>query len=415
MRHISVLLAVLFVFSLNACSSTSSSSSGTTTEVAADYATFGQTLSAQIPAGLKVGGVNAQILAIAKDLQGECATDYTDCPDITAENGGDSFAGEILSRLWGIDYDEECTQALIDAGTCFNCVDCNETGTDFIEPTFLADPTTCATTSSTDARYVNFGIDPCRFDAIIAQISNLSTCIDVAGVDTSIASVVPWYASWGMPESITFSGFQSGSSDGGLWWSVKSGTSGTDQYFISVDSDWLYGSVRNTTSNRFVFFGTGSPAYYAGLGEGSGINIAGYAGTYNPDDLTVSTENFEAIQIRDQSPNSYANRMISNGSYVWAQSWNGTDFPSTPAELAGVKDSPSETRCLEIGTSVVTSKYVSLDACIASFGKASATELNMDDNFILKLVDGETAGSVDFTSRLTSVEETSCVTAEDAN
>lgn len=396
---------VCFVFVCGCGSSSSTSGVGGTDTGAASYANFGTVLDAQVPAGLKTGGSNV-VLSVVKGLTGTCAADYTDCPYLTAAGGGDSMAGEILSRLWGIDYDDECTEALFDAGTCFTCVDCvsGSEGSDYIKPTVLDDPDSCATVSTTSARYVNFGVDPCMFDSMIARIENVDECAAVEGEAVDISSAVPFHASWGIPQTINFSAQQKSSDgDGSLLWTVNEGDAGTNQYFISLDSEWLYGGVKDNENERFLFFGTGSPAYYDGLGEGEGINIAAYAGSLVEDALS-----FEVIQVRDQDPNSYIERLRSNGTHVFMQSWSGDDFPTAPAEVDAVKDSPSEVRCVQIGESVVTSKYVSLDDCVESFGAASLAELNGDDNYVLKVIDGETAGAIDFTASLSSLDETSC-------
>ncbi|MBI1908861.1 MAG: hypothetical protein HYS22_01670 [Deltaproteobacteria bacterium] len=410
-------LAILLGFvGFSSCSSSSSDDTTTTEEAteAATYAVFGEALNNQVPAGLKIGTVSSSLNAFRVNhpknaLSGTCSSSYTDCPSLTASGGADSMAGEILSRLWGLDYNNECTDAFLADGTCFNCTDCSNgsVGSKYIKPTVLADPKSCATISTTAGHYVNFGVDPCFFDSMIAKIENVKSCVAIRGEEVSIVSAIPWYASWGIPQTIAFSGFQKGSdATDGFWWTVNQG-SAEDQYFVSLNSNWLYGGIRNKAEDRFLFFATGSPAYYAGRGEGSGINVAGYAGS-----LSASTQLFEAIQIRDQAPNSYINRLKSNGSYLWAQYWQGTDFPATPTAAETVKNSPTETRCVQIGTSISTSKYVPLATCVASFGAASVAELNQDSGFTLKIVDGQTAGSIDFATPLTAASATSCATAK---
>ena len=400
------LVTVLFL--LTRCSSGNEASSDDEGDndatFAETYADFGETVSNAVPDGLKTG-VAAASMAVMRDLSGTCAGSYTDCPGLTASGGADSLAGEILSRLWALDYDDECTKAFITDGTCFTCTDCvnGAVGSNYIKPTLLADPESCAGTSTTEGRYVNFGIDPCYFDTLIGQIDNMEECLSIEGASVDISTAVPWYASWNLPQSVNFSGYQEGSSgSGGLWWTVNSGSS-DDRFFIFLDPDWLYGGVRDVGNNRFLFFGTGSPSYYEGLSEGSGINIAAYAGS-----LSSDNPDFEAIQIRDQPPNSYIYRIRSNGSHLWAQYWQGDDFPGSPEEAEGIKDSPTETRCVEIGTNIPLSKYVPLGDCVTSFGAASVDELDRDSNYALKIVDGETAGSIGFTTSLTSAAETSC-------
>lgn len=404
------LLLVIAVSCLGFGGCASDDSSSTNPDAAA-YAVFGQTLNNAIPAGLKTGGANSESAALFKEeLSGSCSTDYTDCPFITASGGGDSTAGEILLRLWALDYEDECTTELIEAGTCFDCEDC-QTGsvgtTNFIMPTMLADPTACANISTTEARYVNMGVDPCFFDTIISQISNIAECEMVAGGAVDISSAVPWYASWEIPQTVEFSSYYSQESGGGVWWTVNSGASGNMQYFLSLDSNWLYAGIKDSVNDVFMFFGSGSPEYYAGRGEGSGVNISAYAGT-----LSAIPAEFEAIQVRVQDPNNYIKRVKSNGSHLWSQSWDGDDFPATPDAAAAVKDSPSDSRCVEIGTNVVSSKYVPLADCVASFGATDVEALNQDSGFTLKIIDGQTASSISFSTALTPTTETSCLVEE---
>lgn len=406
MKKLSLIILSFIFFSIASCGGSSSSGSNAT---ALEYATFGETLNNAIPDGLKAGGAAVSSISalIRTTLTDTCASDYESCPYITEENGGDSSAGEILMRLWALDYNDECTDTLVEAGTCFDCVDC-QTGsvgtTYFIQPTMLADPTACGTTSTSDGRYVNFGIDPCFFDASIGQISNIAQCETVAGGAVDISTAVPWYDSWGLSQTINFSSYYN-PGDGGTWWTVNEGESGSDQYFLSLSSDWLYVGLKNSTDDTFMFFASGSADYFEELGEtgGSGVNIAAY---YGP--LSAITQTFEAIQVRDQSE-TYIERVKVNETHLWYQQWSSDAVPSTPDEVDTYKDSPSENRCVEIGESVVTSKYVPFEDCVTSFGKTDVDDLNLDDNYTLKIIDIQTAGSIDFSSALTPTTESSCL------
>lgn len=415
MKTLKVFLSFVFVvlsLSFGACSSSSTNSSSPNPDAIA-YANFGKTLNDAIPAGLKTGGASANIAAsLIKELSEKCAENYTDCPNFVASGGADSSAGEILMRIWGLDYNDECTDTFLENGTCFNCADC-QTGsvgtTNFIRPTMLAAPTECASTSTSAGRYVNFGVDPCFFDSMIGQISNIAECETVKGVPVEILKVVPWYELWGIPKDIAFSSYYARSGGGGMWWTVNDGPSENKQSFLSLDSNWLYAGIKDVVNDKFLFLGTGSPAYYAGRGEGLGVNIAGYAGT-----LSAIPASFEAIQVRVQDPNNYIERMKSNGHHLWYQAWSGVGyFPSLPADVATVKDDPSDNRCVEIGDSVAESKYVPLGDCVTSFGFEKIADLNSDDNFTLKIIDGQTANSIDFSTKLTPTTETSCLEEEE--
>ncbi len=399
---IALIAALGFIWS---CGSSSSSEHPTIS--VDDYADFGKTLSDVVPAALKVGGANADIAAMMmKELEpGTCADSYEGCSPVTADGGGDSTTGEILMRLWSLDYNDECSAALIADGSCFTCVDCDAPeGNDFIIPTMLGDPTACYNTSTTAGRYVNLGIDPCFFDAMIAQIDNFDSCATTEGGPVSIASAVPWYASWEIPETVDFSSY-SADDQGTMWWTINNGAAGDQQYFISVDENWIYGGIKDPTNDEFLFFGSGSPSYYEGLGEGSGVNISAYAGP-----LSTATTQFEAIQVRDQAPEVYIERLRSNGTHVWYQSWSGNAVPTTPAEVATKRDVPSDKRCLEIGTSIVTSRYVPFSDCVTSFGAADVAALNADSNYTLKVIDTQTAGSIQFTTPLTDNTTSACLT-----
>ena len=87
------------------------------------------------------------------------------------------------------------------------------------------------------------------------------------------------------------------------------------QYFISLDANWLYGGIKDPDEDYFMFFGTGSPAYFGGIGEDGGINISAYSGT-----LSEIPAPFEAIQVRDQGLNTYIERLKSNGSHSGTRS-----------------------------------------------------------------------------------------------
>ncbi len=409
MRTFYLLGLCMVLVLMGACGSTSSTDSGdgggsggTTTIVS--YATFGETLSNVVASGLKTGGVNASISV--KALTDDCATSYDSCPYITETNGGDSAAGEILMRLWAMDYTDSCTDELKAAGTCFTCEDCNSgSGTDYMKPTMFSDPDSCATSA---VYTTNFGVDPCAFDSMIADIDNYSSCHNISGVDVDISGAIPWYSSWSIPQYVNFSGFQSGySSDGGLWWTVNDGDSSDTQYFIRLDSDWLYGGVKDTANDQFIFFATGSPAYYVSASEDSGVNLSAYAGP-----ISTTTQTFEAMQVRDQGSSQYVERMKANGTHLWYQQWRSDSFPATPDDLADSEGNPSDNRCLEIGEKIVTSKYVPLADCVTAFGKETVAELNAESNFILKLIDGESVGSIAFSTPLTSDTSSDCMESE---
>lgn len=248
---IGVVLAIFFMMSCG-----SSSSSGVTT--AADYAVFGATVSNAIPAGLKTSNPSANISALIKDLQaGVCSSSYQSCPSFTQTGGADSATGEILLRLWSLDYNSECTADYLADGTCIDCPECETGGygSNFIKPTMLASPTSCAATETSSARYVNFGVDPCFFDMLIAQIPNMATCASSTGRSVDISSAIPWHASWGLPQFIEFSGSTSTARDGatgGFWWTVDEGDAGTSQYFLSIDDNWLHAGIKDPDNDRFM-------------------------------------------------------------------------------------------------------------------------------------------------------------------
>jgi hypothetical protein len=398
---------ILFViFILNACGSSTTGSESFSNSAAASYATFGQALDSVVPDGLKTGGANASVSPnlLRYSLSGTCADSYAECPNLTASGGGDSAAGEILSRLWAIDYNNECTSDLITSGTCFTCADCNtedNDGINFIMPTMFSSPTSCDSLSSSEARYVNFGVDPCKFDNDISEITNITSCSSTEGSSVDISSAIPWYSSWNIPQTISFSGVDVGES---MWWTVNEGDDGATQYFIRIDSDWLYGGIKNEADDYFMFLATGSPAYYVGAGEESGVNLAAYAGS-----ITTTSPWFEAFQLRDQGSHEYVIRIKSNGSYLWYQYWTADNYPSTSDSVDSVKNSPSENRCVKISSSVVTAKYVPLTDCVTSFGKSSVSDLNADSNYQLKMIDAASVNAIAFTTPLTSDTSATCL------
>ncbi|HLD44140.1 MAG TPA: hypothetical protein VJC18_01790, partial [bacterium] len=120
------------------------------------------------------------------------------------------------------------------------------------------------------------------------------------------------------------------------------------------------------------------------------------------------TQTFEAIQIRDQEY-TYIERMRVNATHLWYQSWDEASVPQTPDDVADVKDTPSDNRCLEIGDSIVASRYVPFEDCVTAFGAADVNDLNGDENYTLKMIDIQTAGSIAFGTPITDTPETSCL------
>jgi len=268
----------------------------------------------------------------------------------------------------------------------------------------LVSPSVCETTttaSTTAGRYVNLGVDPCAFDAKIASVSNFADCVETEGVSVDISAAIPWYGRWGIPQNVNFSG-----RSGAMRYTVHNDATTGQQYFISLDSDWLYAGIKDTENNFFIYLGTGSPAYYEDEGD---INISAYSGP-----LTTITQTFEAIQVRDQGTNAYIERIRANATHVWYQKWASGSAPLTPAEVDSVKDSPGSNRCLEIGTAVVSSKYVPFSDCVTAFGATDVDNLNLDSNYTLKIIDMETAASINFSASLGDMTETSCAAEEEA-
>lgn len=397
-----ILLFSIFVFISCASDDDSNLTAVSTTSVKSE-ADFGSTLNSAVPSGLKTGTASSSSSVYfiqpddrLEDLSGTCLSDYTSCPNVTEENGWDSDTGEILSKIWAIDYNDECTSAKLADGTCFELT--GATGySKYIQPTLLEAPSTCSDLSTSDIKALNFGIDPCFFDAKIAEIQKYSECKDGDGTAYDISTIVPWYSTWSIPQTVTFKGF-SGTAGAGMYWTIAN-TDGK-KYFISVDSNWLYGGIKDETNNEFFFFGTGSPAYYVSAGEDSGVNLSAYAGDI-PVNNVLGT--FETIQIRSQGANKYIKRQLVNSTHVWYQSWSGS-FPTTSTEAENVKNTPDDNRCLEIGASVSQSKYVPFTNCYTAFSKASQTEMNADSNFKLKIFDQQTLESINFSTRLVSTD-----------
>ncbi len=415
-RILFILVLLVGVAFIVDCSSRGGTETGHSDAI--PYANFGKTVSDAIPEGLRAVGAAANIATQMKTLTGTCAGDYIDCPAFSEIGGGDSATGEILMRLWAMDYNDECLGDSGDEVDCFFCPDCNadESGTWYLRPSmFLTsdsdDASICDSESTSGGRYVNFGIDPCFFDSMIAEIDNISECEGVVGGDVDISSAMPWYASWGVPQYVNFSGY-SPRSEGGMWWTVNDGDAGNEEYYFSVSSEWIFAGMKYPDDNKFIFFGTGSPSYYEGreelgLEDASGINIAAYAGSLEANPTDASNVTFEALQFRDQEEHRYIERMKSkitseDVAYIWYQAWQGEDaVPATPgAAVDAVKDSPTANRCVEVGSTVAGSKYVPLSDCVDAFGVADVATLNLDDNYILKIIDVATANSMNFDTPL---------------
>lgn len=401
MKKISILTLVLCLFVVCGCGSSSSSSGGSSTD-AIPYASFGQTLNNSIPAGLKTAGTSTNIAILPdKTLSGDCLASYTNCPAVTAAGGSDEYVAEVLTRIWGLDYHDECTDAFIANNTCFLCNGC--TGSDtgvltLIKPTMLENPAACYSTPLTQGRYVNFEVDPCRFDLMIGTITTIKECETVKGAAVDISTAIPWYASWGLSQTVNFSSY---SSVDKLWWTINNGAAGNQQYFLALTPNYYFTGTKDPSSDTFIFIGANSPSTIV---SNSGGSVAAYAGT-----LSAITTQFEAIQVRAEGDYKYINRVKSNSSHVWYQGWFDSDFPSTSSEIESKKNNPTTYRCMEIGTSVTASKYVPLSDCVTAFGKASVEELNEDSNYTLKIIDGTTIGSITESSALAPTTTTTCV------
>ncbi len=416
----------IFVFSLAvsgwfvACNSSEDVTDVTETD-ASQYANFGATLSETLPAGLKTataGGSN-KVFDISDSLvnmalSGDCATNFTNCPTISESGGGDSQTGEILMKIWGMDYVDACTEV---SEICFHCPDCNTEGTWYRKPTMMSnDGTDCATTESSDIVAVNFGVDPCAFDSTVASIE-MADCAEVEGTAQDISSILPWYASWNIPQNIAFSGFQAqGSGAGvGVYWSIVNSDNASGHYFVSLSDDWIHVGIKTrdaTTGNldEFLYIGAGSPDYYEGAGEDRGWNMSAYTGDIATD-TNAATREVETYQSRSQGEHRYIQRTRINATHAYAQSWTNTDstLPETDAEVATKKNNPSMTRCLEIGATVPASKYVPISDCVTAFGATDEADLNNDDNYRLKIFSEAALKAQTFSERLTTSTATACM------
>ncbi|MGK5088238.1 hypothetical protein WDW86_11830 [Bdellovibrionota bacterium FG-2] len=368
----------------------------------AAYADFAKLTSDAVPSGFKTGGTAAFIDTSVMDLVTENQSTYLadgcasgdECLMVSTT---DSFSGEIFSKVWAMDYNGECTAAGIAAGTCFDCPSCNSAGTKYNKPTMISDPTACATLSSMEAKYVNFGFDPCAFDSKVSNVANFDTCKASAGKAVDISTAIPWYASWGVPQSPIINGFSKDSTQGGsMWWGFVSNDPAKGKYFVSIDSTMLNAGIKDVTNNFVMYFGMGSTLSSYGA---DGPSLSGYAGT-------LSGSSFETIQVRDQGANKYINRIKSNdaGTHIYAQSWDPATVPLTAADIAAKKDSPLSQRCVKLGAKVALAKFVPLSECATAFGGS----LPLDAAFIFKLIPLSALHEVQFTTALTADAASAC-------
>jgi hypothetical protein len=53
--------------------------------------------------------------------------------------------------------------------------------------------------------------------------------------------------------------------------------------------------------------------------------------------------------------------------------------------------------------------YVPFDDCVEAFGATDVDDLNLDDNYTLKMIDIETAGQIAFSTPLTDSTASECL------
>lgn len=378
--------------------------SDTTARPGSAYADFGVTLESSIPAGFKTGGAGSRATLNSDSMrEAPGCRDSRSCLMTTS-----SSAGELFMKIWAMDYENECTDALVTAGTCFQCPACNaNSGTYYKKPLMLSAPETCPTAETTGS-FVNFGIDPCRFDIEIAQVDNFATCAAGTGTTMDITTVVPWAATWSVPTSITFLGYSNG-----LLWNFVDGDAANGKYFVQADTTQVFAGIKDVSNNFFMYFGVGATT--TSFGE-TGPNLNGYAGTLTGD------RTFETIQIRNQTGDRaihrYINRVKSNaaGTHVYMQQWSddgatrtagANDLQAQAGITAAKAAGPDSAYCALLGETVATSTFVELSVCITAFGHTTQAELDDDDNYYFKLIPMDLMSTSIF-QKITSADSSTC-------
>ncbi|MBC8258892.1 MAG: hypothetical protein H8E38_07745 [SAR324 cluster bacterium] len=415
--YIIISVACAFIF-ITSCSKKDEGSSTTT---ASEYADFGASMSNALPIGLKSGTTSSSSktkIRSALTLQsGSCTDNYTGCPTVSESGGGDSQTGEIVMKIWAKDYGNVCSVA---SETCFHCPDCNSGGTWYRKPTMMInDGKDCALTNSSNLVSVNFGVDPCAFDSTIQAIE-FDNCKTVEGTAYDISSIIPWYERWNIPKNVEFSAFQaqsgtSSDSGSGIYWSVINAGNTKGLYFFDISKNWIHTGIKtrdNSTGelDEFLFIGAGSPTYYEGIGETSGWNMSAFAGDLASDNNS-STRVVETYQSRSQGSNRYIQRTKINATHAWAQTWSSSDstLPETDGEVASKKNSPSTTRCLQVGSSISAAKYVPVTDCVTAFNADNESDLNDDLNYRLKIFAEATLKTQSFSARPTTNTSNVCL------
>ena len=426
----------LFIIALGlaAIVATSCSDGGSTEESdnasypGAKYADFGVMTSTAIPDGLKTAGEAAGTAS-----QGNSGILLSSSPSIPQSNSNSvpgcyrstepnrtgpclmvesSDAGELFMKVWAMDYDNECTEEQKREGKCFTCPACNPdfnggNGTNYLKPTLLENPSSCATLDYKSAKYVNFGIDPCDFDSKIAPVQNIETCKNGSESNIDVTPAIPWASKWGIPTEIAFAGFNSD-----MLWRVTD----TAKYFVRVNSETMFAGYKDPSNDVFMYFGVGSAASSFGKG---GPNLSGYAGS------PTGKSGFETIQLRNQTDSTgnvhqYINRIKSspNQEYVYMQIWHDNSSGSG-GQSSGQNDivdninsaigKPDSSFCAKMNSTVSKSQFVAISECITAFDVDTEAKLNAESLYTFKLFPLKKLNEVVFSSLTSDYDADGCI------
>ncbi|MEK6706478.1 MAG: hypothetical protein AABZ06_11900 [Bdellovibrionota bacterium] len=349
--------------------------------------------SSTLPTGMKTGGaLSLSLMDMFREGAGNFARAIGD-PLGSESVSPPPSAGNILWLVWNMDYNSYCTDDKIAAGECFKVHPSVSTTewTKYYRPAALADPTICRTNGNYSSIIgTSMVSEACKFEYMLLESgTSVDKCYESTGQSVDITTWIPWASSWGLPTSIKFQG-SFGGSTWANWFGLNRTVTGADgQYMITLSNEagssmgpYLTAVNLDRVNNKFFHL-------TAQTGSGSVQGIKAYQGALPTGSSTQSSGAFEALQILDYNgvgtmgSSSFSIRMKSDGTYVWIQSWSN----KVPGDNGFDASSPDTSECLQFGSTLPASYYVSAEdgqACLAAFGKTK-TQMNADTNYDLKL------------------------------
>lgn len=306
----------------------------------------------------------------------------------------------VMSVFWN-QKTGACSSSDVSAGNCFT----SSTGRSFYKPTPLiqscvgsyiwnlpsADPANIVDNSSLQ--------QACEFDNT-AGMSGSDQCSDSNGASLNLGYFVPWYASWGLPQTDTFHGASSPAGQSGPIQDYK-------WYKLQTSSDLGFGLIdlqisnnalnrintgyRNTSSNTFFYLRTMN----ATVPGGTIPTLSAFMGQAPDAGGSLNSNAFESYFVNQYiNSNLFTYRVKSDGTYLYYEYW--AEDPSNPTAPTGWNSpAPTSTGCYIIGASIdQIAPSSSMQDCLTAFGVSAESDLRNDTSWHLQIVPASSISTI---------------------